>query len=659
MFIRNLELTSKGVGLSLICYALLFCTRGVDAIEFNVTQKTGPPHTSVAELNEDVSVLAYNTRDPDDCPTWFTPRKTEDGKTMCTCNGEVRHGRMNTVICPLYHQTSSNDQQLLNVSIRIGFCMTYEQSLNQTILGACPFNPHAPVLNISVKYAFMLPANRSELNSFMCDSNTTGLTGILCSECRDGLGPVLNSYDWSCVKCNNGVRNWLLFLSLTFLPATIFFFVVLCCKIRLTSGIWNSSIFMCQFIMCIVDGNIKTIDAFITSEFSIGSHTWRLLSSFYEIWNLDFLTSVTPRYCLSTSLTPLHVLSLGYVTPMYTLSLVVFTYIVIQLHSKGCRVLVIAWRPFRVVFQNRFMDFNPLDSIVGTFATFLLLSYSKVLQVSFRLLCPVRIGTTSHPGVSFNVYYAPTLKYISDGHLPFASLALAILFLFTILPLLFLALYPMKIFQKCLGQFRCFNWHPVHAFADVFQGCYKSGSAGGYDCRYFAAIYLFVRIMFISAIFYSYQMFWVVAMVSSMIATTIFAGIQPYKNKWLNFLDSFTFLLIGFGSLWMICDMVLHPVGRGVIIIIVFLPAICITCFGIRAVYSSKHFKTIRRKFKLRLGSDSHHILEDKDDDFPHDRSPLFIPTNASLRQLGETTDRDVAGDGASSDVAGTYGSFL
>lgn len=665
MFVKSVELTSKGLALVLVWYTL-FCTRRVDAIEFrnNATQITANSRPSVTQ-----DVRAYDTKDPDDCPTWFMPRKTNQNstKTRCMCNGELRNLRPKIIICPLYHQTSSNDHQVLNVSIRIGFCMTYEYSVKQTILGACPFNPHKSGGTQSIKYAIMLPANRSELNAFMCDSNTTGRTGILCSECQNGLGPVLNSYDWKCVECNSGVRNWLLFLSFTFLPTTVFFFIVLCCKLRLTSGIWNSSIFACQFIMCIVDGNINTIAAVINIEFYKGSQVWTILKSFYEIWNLDFLTSVTPSYCLSTSLTPLHILSLGYVTPMYTLGLVAFTYILIQLHSRGCRVLVIAWKPFQFVFRNRFIDFNPLDSIVGTFATFLLLSYSKILQVSFRLLSPVRIGNSNHSGVVYDhVYYAPALKWLSVGHLPFACLAFAILFVFTFLPMLFLALYPLKIFQRCLGQLSYINWHPVHAFADVFQGCYKSGSTGGgYDCRYFAAFYLFLRIMFISAIFYSSQMVWVVTVICSMSASTIFAGVQPYKNKWLNFLDSFTFLLVGFGALWIICDMFLHPVGRTVMIVIIFFPATCIACIGIRAVYTTKRFKTIRKKCylkfkKSRMGgilkdTDSHQTVED---DFPHDRSPLFVPTNASSRQLGETADRDTT-DGGSSIVAGTYGAFL
>lgn len=645
------------VGSVLVCCILMISTERVFAVKFsdNDTQRFSTP--SSLHVDGDVSDLPrYKPDHEEQCATWFSPHLTSN-VTQCVCNGELRRGRVPIIICP-----SSSKQ--LNVSVRIGFCMTYEQSLNQTLLGACPFNPHTPTI---YKYLITLPYNLSELNSFMCDSNTTGRTGFLCSECEDNLGPVLNSYDWICVECNGSLTNWLLFFTLTFLPATVFFIVVLCCKLRLTSGMCNSLLFMCQFMMCIIDGNINMFKAMIASRLEVRSNTWRILASFYEIWNLDFFTFLVPRYCLSANLTPLHVLSLSYLTPMYTLGLVVFVYILIQLHSRGCRLLVIIWRPFQVVLRKCFWDFDPLDSIVGTFATVLLLSYSKILQVSFRLLSPVKLGIASaHTKIISNaVYYDPTLKYLSGGHLPFVCLAVVILCVFSLLPLLFLALYPLRSFQRCLGLFPCVHWHPVHAFADVFQGCYKSGSNGKHDFRYFAAFYLLARIAFNSVFFFSYQMFWVVVLISSMITSVMFASAQPYKIKWLNFLDAFTFLLIGFGALWMACDMFLHPVGSLVIKCIVFFPFVCIICFGIRAIYTNKFITAICQKCYLKLKKSRVgsvligrylRTLKDEDDDFPHDRSPLFIPSVTS-RELGksiETCSPEVASPISTS----SYGSF-
>ena len=37
---------------------------------------------------------------------------------------------------------------------------------------------------------------------------------------------------------------------------------------------------------------------------------------------------------------------------------------------------------------------------------------------------------------------------------------------------------------------------PLHAFMDAFQGCYKDGTNGTRDCRYFAGLQLVLRLLF-------------------------------------------------------------------------------------------------------------------------------------------------------------------
>ena len=45
---------------------------------------------------------------------------------------------------------------------------------------------------------------------------------------------------------------------------------------------------------------------------------------------------------------------------------------------------------------------------------------------------------------------------------------------------------------------RCFHLRllPLHAFVDAFQGCYKDGTNGTRDCRYFAGLQLVLRLLF-------------------------------------------------------------------------------------------------------------------------------------------------------------------
>ena len=117
-----------------------------------------------------------------------------------------------------------------------------------------------------------------------------------------------------------------------------------------------------------------------------------------------------------------------------------------------------------------------------------------------------------------------------------------------LLPALFLLLYPMKIFQKCLG---CCGRRllALHAFADVLQGCYKNGINGTRDCRYFAGLYLLLRIVLLPAL-YDGSIFCfydeMVSIVCLVTASLLFLLFRSYKNSsWLIW-DSIAFSLFAF-----------------------------------------------------------------------------------------------------------------
>ena len=46
----------------------------------------------------------------------------------------------------------------------------------------------------------------------------------------------------------------------------------------------------------------------------------------------------------------------------------------------------------------------------------------------------------------------------------------------------------------CCGR----RWLALHAFADVFKGCYRNGTNGTKDCRYFAGLYLVLRVLMLA-----------------------------------------------------------------------------------------------------------------------------------------------------------------
>ena len=91
------------------------------------------------------------------------------------------------------------------------------------------------------------------------------------------------------------------------------------------------------------------------------------------------------------------------------------------------------------------------------------------------------------------VYYDGTIGYFGKEHLPYALLALAVLLVFTFCPILLLCLYPCRCFQRFLNRYHLSS-QTLYTFMDTFQGGFKDGTNGTRDCRYFAAVYLIVRV---------------------------------------------------------------------------------------------------------------------------------------------------------------------
>ena len=77
------------------------------------------------------------------------------------------------------------------------------------------------------------------LNEFMC--GWLNRTGLLCGKCQPGLGPVVLSNTPKCMRCLDNGLGWLLYVFLATFPSTIFFLVILFCKIRITSGPFNAN----------------------------------------------------------------------------------------------------------------------------------------------------------------------------------------------------------------------------------------------------------------------------------------------------------------------------------------------------------------------------------------------------------------------------------
>ena len=452
------------------------------------------------------------------CPTWYRETK-HNAVTRCVC-GDTLGGVLKC------------DYATQKTLIITEVCMSYNETINDTVVGRCAFNYHYPDAQM---FYITLPNDTSEINSFMCSG--LNRTGLLCSQCQQGLGPAVLSYTRPCVKCFDDQYGWLLYITATLSPTTVLCFLLIIFQFHVTSAEMNAFVFLCQFITC-----ASTLSSpYMYVDYSTDLIAIRFfelaVATFYGIWNLDFFRYFIPPTCISSDLTTLHTLALEYIVAIYPLMLMVVMYFCIEMHDRGVRVIIFVWRPFHVCFTRFRRRWDPKGSVINAFATFLLLSYSKLLTVSYSLLDASTLhnnaGESIGPAVLF---FDASTEYFSRQHLPFAVLSICVLLVFVLFPLLLLLLYPMRSFQRCLGYCTRIRWQFLHTFADAFQGCYKNGTNGTRDFRYFAGLYLFFRIVLL-AVYPFASSYWLILILFPIVASLLFAYFRPYKNNYFNVID--------------------------------------------------------------------------------------------------------------------------
>lgn len=115
----------------------------------------------------------------------------------------------------------------------------------------------------------------------------------------------------------------------------------------------------------------------------------------------DFLHHIIPPFCISAGLGTLDVVAMEYIIALYPLLLIVAICKLIQFHDNGCKILVILWLPCRWCFSKLSWNIDLRSSMIDAFATFLLLTYSKLIFVTYSLLAST-------------AYYNPTGQQVGD-----------------------------------------------------------------------------------------------------------------------------------------------------------------------------------------------------------------------------------------------------
>ena len=442
-------------------------------------------------------------------PTWFIHQANR-----CECGQQI-----NTIL-----QCSNVTKK---IKIMEGFCLTHNNGTEH--LGRCPYNTKGLLYDLN---DVTVPSDVSKLNEEMC--GPLNRTGLLCSDCQPGLGPAVFSYYKECKECMPQPLGWLLFFVRLTVSLTLICVIVIVFRINIAFPVLNSFVLMAQVLNTV----LCRYDPFAISGYTPSYSLYKFAADFVGLFNLDIFTFLIPSFCISEHMSTLTVVALEYLAALYPIAFTLAVYLFISLHDRGCKIIVICWRPFHKCLTRFRRRWELKGSVVNAFATFFLLSYSRFCTISLSLLKTVPIYD-KYGNVAYSLYLATNLNM--GTNIPLTILSSIVIVTMVFLPTVFLLFYQNRFFQRCL--FSCkIKCVLIHELANITQGYFKNGTTPGTrDCRWFAGVYLLLRIIFVAFGAQTYHL--IVYQMVFIITPAIMLGLRPYKKDLYNYFDAFLFLV--------------------------------------------------------------------------------------------------------------------
>ena len=572
------------------------------------------------------------------------PKPTENTTTITTTTTFIQDNQ-----CPLlfYYNNESKQCECLSSSfgtivkcvngtglLSYNYCMTYKEetdtlSVSATLCTYFELNGH----NISEPGFISLPRNISELNDYMC--GPMNRKGVVCSECIDGFGPSVTSPNFRCSDCSNAWYGVPLYLLLELVPVTVFYLIILIFQVNITSAPMISFIFYSNIILLSLNLNFVNQDR-VESQ-ALGT----IAALSYGIWSLDFFRYVIPPFCVSPRLTIIHVIYLQSISTIFPYVLIAFTWLCIELYSRDYKVVTLPWQLLnRMIFKHINVKWNSGRTVIDAFATFFLLSFSKLSLVLLLPLYPFAVHNLKLSDLSLNVafhsYTDTGVSFVSKEHLPFVAISIT-LFLFTVFPpVVLLALYPFQKFRHLL--FKCLpkrSRGPLTIFVEKFYNCYRDGLDGGRDMRSLASLYFFVLLFGYILISINEATFFPITALTS-VCSLFIANVQPHKKRYMSVIDSLIFANLALLSAAIDRNVNAFPYLRLITEILRLIPALGLFSFVVYKLLK-KPFKGTFTLVKQKFSSIKQSVLvcyDGHNDDRAQDEEQGNIENNCDEAQL-------------------------
>jgi hypothetical protein len=423
--------------------------------------------------------------------------------------------------------------------------------------------------------------NSSRLNDLVC--GPLHRDGILCGRCIDGYIPPLHGYTLnSCVECEpHDSYGWVLIVVLELVPVTIFLIVVLVFNISATTGAMNFFVFFAQVIT-----NSFSVDGYIAERPKFLKPLSHLYNSLYSLWRLEI--NLPHEWCYTNPIPSPDIFLLVYGQALYTLLLILIFLLFVKLHDQGVQPFYCCGKWLYEKLRRFRKPWTVQRSVIHALATFLVLSFTKIIEVSFILIAPSPLFNHAGETVTWvPLYYGAQAVHYGI----FIFVAVTFLTVFVLVPMLLLLVIPVntRLGSRVLEKVFCFkpNNTKLQIFLQVFQGSFKDGSGSKYEinCQKFAGFYLFLRfVIFMLAALFPAPDYLLGQQVVVVAALVMFAVFQPYRERLYNIVDVLAFAMLAVINSITIYHGIIGLMGQPISIlllalqyILVFIPLLVMT----------------------------------------------------------------------------------
>ena len=476
-------------------------------------------HSEVWTITTEINVTLQ------ECPPGYVLRGRK-----CVCSVKEKEN--------LYACIKSCNDTTFTATIKHGYWMGYSNIGKNKIFGKeddlvyafCPLTHCFNELNGTRRRDLQKDTNKTALDYLVCGETRTGK---LCSHCRGKNAVHFNSYRFTCKEDNSCSLGWLYYILSEIIPVTILFSILIIFDIELSKGAVNGLILYLQ----ISDNTLKE------AEFLVHSPILKTIIDIYkfiaQIFNLNFFEFEGTSFCIWKKAKVLDIIAFKYVTALYSLLLVV---------AVICIMKFCYGRRMRCTSATR--KFSVKGTIICGISSFLILSYSKCIKISIRLLTGVPLYKKEGEIYKAVSFYDGELTFFQGLHLVYALPALLIILTLGVVPPMLLISYPacyrilafFKINETKFSNYLCkiVPLEKLKPFFDSFQRSFKD------EYRFFSGLYFVYRIILVAPFMLVYDIayFYLIMQIGLALILTAHAIFQPYKNKWHNISDGLLLMIL-------------------------------------------------------------------------------------------------------------------